>query len=130
MRRILSLVVFSVVSVIATGAQTKAPVTRSDYGQWESISPAGVRGGFSPDGRWLAYGINRSSRDNELRLWKIADGTTKTTAFGSQATFSSDSKWVAYSVGYSETEQEKMRTERRPVQNKLGLLNLDTGDAV
>jgi dipeptidyl aminopeptidase/acylaminoacyl peptidase len=130
MRRILTLLVFSVVSVIATGAQTKAPVTRSDYGQWESISPGGARGGFSPDGRWLAYGINRSSRDNELRLLKIADGTTKTTAFGSQATFSSDSKWAAYSIGYSETEQEKMRTERRPVQNKLGLLNLDTGDAV
>jgi dienelactone hydrolase len=130
MRRILIFVVFSVVSVIATGAQTKAPVTRSDYGQWESISPAGTRGGFSPDGRWLAYGLNRSSRDNELRLLKIADGTTKTAAFGGQPAFSSDSKWVAYSIGYSETDQEKMRTERRPIQNKLGLLNLETGEAV
>ena len=128
MRRLLSLVIVSGLSIVVTGAQAKAPVTPADYGQWESIAPAGPRGGFSPDGQWLAYTINRSNRNNELRLLKIADGTTRVTAFGSQPVFSADSRWAAYTIGYSEAEQERMRTERRPVQNKLGLLNLSSGD--
>jgi dipeptidyl aminopeptidase/acylaminoacyl peptidase len=127
MRRILALVVVSGLSIIAAGAQTKAPVTRADWGQWESISPAGPRGGFSPDGQWLAYSVARSNRNNELRVLKIADGTATVAAFGAQPAFSADSRWAAYSVGYSETEQERMRTERRPIQNKLGLLNLTNG---
>jgi hypothetical protein len=121
-------VVVSVLLAIGTGAQTKAPVTPADYGQWESIAAAGPRGGFSPDGLWLAYSVNRSNRNNELRLLKIADGTAKVAAFGSQPAFSADSRWAAYSIGYSETEQERMRTERRPIQNKLGLLNLAGGE--
>ena len=36
--------------------------------------------GFSPDGRWLAYGINRSNRENELRVAAVAAGETKTIA--------------------------------------------------
>jgi dienelactone hydrolase len=121
-------VVVSVLLAIGTGAQTKVPVTPADYGQWESIAAAGPRGGFSPDGLWLAYSVNRSNRNNELRLLKIADGTAKVAAFGSQPAFSADSRWAAYSIGYSETEQERMRTERRPIQNKLGLLNLAGGE--
>jgi dipeptidyl aminopeptidase/acylaminoacyl peptidase len=128
MRRMLVVVLVSGLSVIATGAQTKAPVTRADYGQWESISAAGPRGGFSPNGQWLAYALNRSNRNNELRFLKIADGTTKDAAFGTQPTFSADSKWAAYAIGHSEAEQERMRTERRPIQNKLGLLNLSSGE--
>lgn len=88
------------------------------------------RGGLSPDGRWLAYGINRSSRDNELRILSLADGTTNTIAFGTGAAFSDNSRWAAYSIGYSEARQERMRRERRPIHRKLGLMNLATGDAI
>jgi dipeptidyl aminopeptidase/acylaminoacyl peptidase len=113
---------------ISIGAQTKPPATFADYGQWETLSPAGSRGGLSPDGGWLAYAINRSNRNNELRITKIADGTTKVVGFGAQPAFSSDSKWFAYSIGMSEDEQTKLRNDQRPVQNKLGLLNLGSGE--
>lgn len=121
------LVVFIVLST-ALGAQTKPPATFADFGKWESLAPAGARGGFSPDGRWLAYAINRSNRENELRVAKLADGTTKIAAFGAQPAYSADSKWLAYSIGQSEAEQEKLRSEQKPVQNKLGLMNLTTGE--
>lgn len=49
-----ALIVF-VVLATALGAQTRPPATSADFGKWESLSPAGARGGFSPDGRWLAY---------------------------------------------------------------------------
>ncbi len=113
---------------IAIGAQTKPAATFADYGQWESLSPAGGRGGFSPDGRFVSYTITRSNRDSELRVAKLADGTTKVIPFGAQAAYSSDSKWLAYSIGQSEAEQERLRNEQRPVQNKLGLLNLTSGE--
>jgi dipeptidyl aminopeptidase/acylaminoacyl peptidase len=109
-------------------AQTKAPVTPADYGQWETLPIVGSRGGLSPDGKWLAYGINRSNRNNELRIASIADGMTKVAAFGAQPVFSSDSCWVAYSIGYSETQEEKLRKDKKPIHRKLGLINLASGE--
>jgi len=117
-----------VILTIAIGAQTKPPATFADYGQWETVAPAGGRGGLSPDGRFVSYIITRSNRDSELRVAKLADGTTKVIAFGAQPAYSSDAKWLAYSIGQSEAEQEKARTEQRPVQNKFGLLNLASGE--
>jgi len=77
---------------IALGAQTKPPATFADFGQWETLATAGSNGGLSPDGRWLTYGINRSNRNNELRIVNLADGTAKIVAFGAQPVCSADSK--------------------------------------
>src|SRR5882672_9237669 len=93
-------------------AQTKASVQPPDYGQCESLAVPREFGGLSPDGKWLAYGINRSNRENELRVTNIADGTTKTAAFGTQPVFSSDSRWAAYAIGYSEAQEEKMKKDK------------------
>jgi dipeptidyl aminopeptidase/acylaminoacyl peptidase len=113
---------------VTLGAQTKPIATFDEYGQWETLVSAGSYGGLSSDGQWLAYAINRSNRDNELRIIKLADATTTVAAFGMRPVFSSDSKWIAYLIGQSEAEQEKLRKEKKPVQNRLGLLNLATGE--
>ncbi|MHB8054840.1 MAG: TolB family protein, partial [Candidatus Aminicenantales bacterium] len=113
---------------ISLGAQTKPPATFSDYGPWESLVSTGAYGGFSPDGGWLVYGINRSNRENEIRVVKLADGTTKTVAFGAQPVFAGDSKWLACAVGMSEADQKKLKDDKKPVQSKLGLMNLGTGE--
>ncbi|MGE5360509.1 MAG: prolyl oligopeptidase family serine peptidase [Bacteroidales bacterium] len=111
-------------------AQTKRPPTFGDYGRWESLAPAGARGGLSPDGRWVAFAVNRSNRDNELRFVQLGGAAApKVVAFGAQPVFSSDSKFVAYSVSQSEADQEKLRSEQKPVQNGAGLMNLATGEA-
>src|SRR5215467_8637777 len=109
-------------------AQSKPPVPPADYGQWEALQTFRDYGGLSPDGKWLAYGINRSNRNNELRVTNIADGTTKTVAFGTQPAFSSDSRWVAYSIGISESQEEKLKKDKKPVPKKIGLLNLISGE--
>ncbi len=106
------------------GAQPTSPATFADYGQWETLRPTGSYGGFSPNGHWLAYAINRSNGDNELRIFKLADGTELVAAFGAQPAYSADSKWLAYAIGQSEAEQEKLKSEKKPVRNKLGLANL------
>jgi dienelactone hydrolase len=129
MKRLVIVLLAAVVLVTAgLAAQSKAPATFADYGKWETLAPAGARGGFSPDGRFVAYAINRTNRDNELVILNLADGTKKVAPFGAQPVFSSDSAFVAYSIGQSEAEQEKLRSEQKPVQNKMGLLKLATGE--
>ena len=103
---------FAIVLLAATvlvtaglAAQTKAPATFADYGKWETLAPAGARGGLSPDGKWLIYAINRSNRDNELVIANLADGAKKVVAFGAAPVFSSDSGFLAYGIGQSEAEQ-------------------------
>jgi len=109
-------------------AQSKPPVSPSDYGQWESLFTFRDHGGLSPDGKSLAFGINRSNRTNELRITNIADGTTKTVAFGGPPAFSSDSHWAAYSIGISESQEEKLKKDKKPVPKKTGLMNLSNGE--
>jgi dipeptidyl aminopeptidase/acylaminoacyl peptidase len=128
MRRMTTTALLVLGLAITIAAQTKPSVAPPEYGQFETLATVGARGGLSPDGKWLAYGINRSNRNNELRITNIADGTTKVAAFGAQPVFSADSRWVAYAIGYSEAQEEKMRKEKKPVQRKLGLLNLATGE--
>lgn len=105
-------------------AQTKPRLTPADYGQWETLGLTTL----SPDGKWLTYGLNRSNRNNELRIVSVAGGEPKVAAFGAQPVFSSDSRWVAYSIGYSEAQEEKLRKDKKPIQRKLGLLNLTNGE--
>src|SRR5215470_12126845 len=128
MRRAIVCLTLILLCAITADAQSKSPVPPSDYGQWESLAIFREYGGLSPDGKWLAYGINRSNRNNELRVTNIADGTTKTVAFGTQPAFSSDSHWIAYSIGISESQEEKLKKDKKPVPRKIGLLNLATGE--
>ncbi len=121
---IITILLFFSLTITSAGQQTKPRVTPADYGQWESLSSTGL----SPDGKWLAYGINRSNRNNELRIASVAGGEPKVAAFGVQPIFSSDSRWVAYGIGYSEAQEEKLRKEKKPIQRKLGLLNLTSGE--
>lgn len=109
-------------------AQTKPTLAPTDYGKFETLGFPGPRGGLSPDGRWIAYPVNRSSRDNELRIRNIASGDEKVVPFGSGARFSDDSAWLAYAIGLSETEREKRQREKKPIQNTLGLMNLTSGE--
>jgi dipeptidyl aminopeptidase/acylaminoacyl peptidase len=113
----------------------RPPITRADYGRFESLTGGGGgRGGssngFSADGAWLAYGITRVNRSDELRLVRLADTSTETVPYGSQATFSSDSKWLAYAVGHSQAETDRLTAAQRPIENAIGIKNLSTGETV
>jgi hypothetical protein len=104
-----------------------APPSPADYGQWEQFISYGPVNTFSPDGKWLAYGINRANGNNEMRVVNLSTGATVTTLpFGEDPAFSEDSHFFAYSIGLSESQTEKLRKDKKPVQKKLGLLNLSS----
>src|SRR5271168_1394972 len=79
--------------------QNKKPPIPSDYGQWETLVTENRSSWLSPDGKWVAYGINRANGNHELRLARIEGEAAKPIAFGSRPAFSADSRWVAYAIG-------------------------------
>ena len=95
---------FLPLALAITLLQSSAPLpppAPADFGQWERLAPLFDRGGLSPDGRWLAYAINRTSGENELRVANVADGATKTFAFGANSAFSAaNSSSGAGAVGF------------------------------
>jgi dipeptidyl aminopeptidase/acylaminoacyl peptidase len=114
-------------------AQQQRPPSTADFAQWEALAfqPRGAaQGPLSPDGRWLAYGINRSNRNNELRIANVSNGETAVAAFGEQPVFSADSKWIAYAIAISEADEAKLRKAKKPLHRKAGLRNLLSGEAL
>ena len=109
-------------------AQSKPAITPADYAQWESLG-AGV---LSPDGARLAVSIRRVEGTSELRVHDTAPAGAepRVIAEGGSPAFSSDSRWLAYSIGYSEAEREAHGSDEEPLRDKVGLLELASGDEV
>ncbi len=100
-------------------AQEKPTLTEADYGKWERLGPATL----SPDGAWLAVQIARVNDEaphppDRLGSWWCPTAPRRpsaTTAGG-------------WRIGVSEDEREAARAADRPVREKLGLLDLETGE--
>jgi dipeptidyl aminopeptidase/acylaminoacyl peptidase len=107
----------------ASFAQSKPTVRPADYGKWESLAA----GALSPNGQWLAYGVNRVNEENELRLGATARDSTVAVSYASAPAFTGDSRWLAYSIGVSPAERDKLTKEKKPIRNTLGIRNLATG---
>ena len=116
----------------AVATQERAPITAADYSRWETLGA----GTLAPDGTHLAVSMRRVDGTSELRIYAInmanpESGPTndpKIVESGNAPQFASNSRWLAYRVGYSEAEQERMREEDRPIHNRMGLLDLASGD--
>src|SRR5688572_30736528 len=104
-------------------AQSLSPIKPADYGKWESPGPASL----SPNGRWLAYGLNRVNEENELRIRPLDRDTAFVVPNATGAIFSVDSRWVAYLIGVSPATRERLERERKPIRTALGFRELATG---
>ena len=122
----------SVVAPPYLTSQSKSPVRPADYGKWESLNVGfgqAANTTLSPNGQWLAYGVNRVNEENELRLGGVARDTTIVVANGTSPAFSSDSRWLAYAIGVSPAERDRLTREKKPVRNAAGIRNLATGSS-
>lgn len=104
-------------------AQGTSAVRAADYGKWES--PAATA--LSPDGKWLAYGVNRVDETTEVRLRNLATDSFNTYAMGSSPRFSATSRWLAYSVAPTPAAREKLERDKKPVRNTAAVVDLSTG---
>ncbi len=137
------LVVFSAGAVSSPPAAAKRPMQLADILAWKNINTALV----SNDGRWFAYRLSPIEGDSEVvvrqtqgdKVHKFGVGDIRGDAGGgrggapmavSSLAFSEDSKWVAFSVAPTRREAAQLRRQRRPLQNKVALLNLESGTEV
>jgi len=111
--------------VLAGPALAQSPITPADYGKWESPGAASL----SPNGRWLAYGLNRVNEENELRIRPLDRDTAFVVPNATGATFSVDSRWIGYLIGASPATRERLERERKPIRTAFGIRELATGRA-
>jgi len=103
------------------------PITLQDILAWKTIGTSAV----SDDGAWLAYRITPTEGDAEVvvrqtrgdKEFRFPAGETG----GNDLAFSDDSKWVAFSASPTKKEADQLRKGRKPVQNKVLLVDLSTG---
>jgi dipeptidyl aminopeptidase/acylaminoacyl peptidase len=128
----------------ATSSVTRATggkqMTAADLKAWKSIRTPVV----SSDGKWFAYVLSPNEGDATVVVRQTAAGATEQrfsigepptgapNPFGAAAApamlaISGDSKFVAFTIYPSEREARRLRQQRRPVQNKVAVVNLATG---
>jgi dipeptidyl aminopeptidase/acylaminoacyl peptidase len=116
--------VFIVLAFGAVSAQEKPTLSPEDYGRWENLG----RALLSPDGGWIAYGIQRVDEGAELRIRSLDDDSTRSVPWGTNPAFAPDSRWLAWSVGVSPDERERMQEADEPVRLGAGVLDLASGE--
>lgn len=99
---------------------------------WKSISASAL----SPDGRWFAYRLSPVDGESEVvvrqtqgdKEYRFPVGDIRGLA-GTLAV-SDDSKWVAFNIAPTKKEAAQLKKQRRPLQNKVAILNLADGTDV
>jgi dipeptidyl aminopeptidase/acylaminoacyl peptidase len=122
----------------------KRAIQLEDIINWKSIGSANV----SNDGQWFAYRLApgegdaqvvvRATRSDKELKFDIGDpnaGGTGAAAPGgppqgpgpAAIDFSQDSKWVAFTTYPKRADAQRLRRQRRPIQNGVTIVNLATG---
>ena len=140
------LAVLSAGAVSGPPAAARRPLELADILAWKTINSAVV----SNDGRWFAYRLSPTEGDSEVVIrqtqgdkeyrFGVGDvrggggpggrGGAAAGAAVSSLAFSDDSGWVAFSVAPTKKEAAQLRRQRRPLQNRVALLNLTSGTDV
>jgi len=107
-------------------AQALPTLRPADTARWEILVPSSSRLGLSPDGAVLAYRIDRSNWEDELRITRRSDGKTLVVPYGREPEYSVDGRWLMYNIGHSPDQEDRLKQDRRPVRDGLGLLQLST----
>jgi hypothetical protein len=108
---------------VPAAAQQKPTLTPADYQKWESFGTTEL----SPDGRWIAYVIQRVDGDAELRYRAVAQDSTHVVGHANRPSFSPDGRWLAYGIGVSQQERERLEKANQPIRSKVGLVDLRSG---
>ncbi len=118
-------------TTVATAASSDGPraMTPVDIAAWRSIRTTQL----SHDGQWFAYVLSPNEGDGEVILRQIVAGGKEwrypvgDAASNPALQLSPDGKWAAFLTWPKAADAEKLRKDRRPIQGKLSLVNLATG---
>jgi dipeptidyl aminopeptidase/acylaminoacyl peptidase len=122
----------------------KRSVDVADVVTWKTVSTTAI----SNNGEWFACRVAPQEGDAELVVRNITTGketkfplgevgapagrgggaAATVSAAGPSLQFSDDSKWIAFTAAPPRAEAQKLRRQRRPIQGKVVVVNLATGD--
>jgi dipeptidyl aminopeptidase/acylaminoacyl peptidase len=120
-------------------APAKRPIELPDILKWKRLQSAVP----SSDGQYFGYKVVPTEGDSEVVVRRVKDGKEWRFPAGENAapggggpggpvaaprelSFSDDSKWFAFTITPGFKEAKRLRKERKPLQNKVVLLNLET----
>src|SRR5687768_12209358 len=122
-KRFLPCLLLSVLFLTTLQAQQKKQLTADDYGKWQSLGATDI----SPNGEWIAYQVTVQEDNDSLYVLNRNTNKLYRLEFASTPEFSKDNKWIAYRIGLPYKEAEKLREQTKPIEFKMGLLDLATG---
>jgi len=105
---------------LAPASDGKKILTFEDYPRWNRI----VSTGISTDGMWMTYGYRPNDGDDTLYIKNLSNDQAQKISCAANPVISEDSAWVGYVVSIPKAEQEKLRRARRPITQKVEILNL------
>ncbi|MDQ6757104.1 MAG: prolyl oligopeptidase family serine peptidase [Bacteroidota bacterium] len=117
------LLIFNIFFTAHVCAQQKKILTPDDYGKWQYIAGTNI----SSNGKWVAYQISAQEDNDTLFVLNRATNKLYKMEFASSPEFSNDNQWLVYRIGLPFKETEKLREQLKPIEYKMGLLNLVTG---
>lgn len=118
------LILFLILACISSPANAqKKNLVPEDYTKWQSIGATDL----SPNGEWVAYQVTIQEDNDTMYVVNRVTNKVYKLEFSSAPEFSKDNKWIAYRIGLPFKEAEKLRDQTKPIEYKLGLLNLETG---
>jgi dipeptidyl aminopeptidase/acylaminoacyl peptidase len=123
MKKNLILFLVLCLSLSLVTAQSKKYLAPDDYGKWQALGTTTI----SPNGEWVAYQVMVQEDNDSLYLINKQTQASYKLEFASSPEFSKDNQWIAYRIGLPYKEAEKMREQTKPIEYKMGLLNLATG---
>ncbi|HEX6334681.1 MAG TPA: prolyl oligopeptidase family serine peptidase, partial [Flavisolibacter sp.] len=106
-----------------SAAQQKKLLTTEDYGKWQNLGTTAL----SANGDWIAYHVTVQEDNDTLFVQNRSTGKVHKLEFAFAPEFSMDNQWIAYRVGLPYKEAEKLRDQSKPIEYKMGLLNLASG---
>src|SRR6185369_2235816 len=119
---------------------TTRPLTTADIQAWKNIRAQSL----SNDGNWFAYQLApndgdaevviRSTRESKEHRFQIGEppapvgGPPGAAAAGAPLVIAPTSKFVAFAVYPTAKEAKRLKAQRRPLYNKLALVNVATAE--
>ena len=110
----------------------KKMLTMDDYGLWRTVTSTQL----SNDGKWMTFDYSKPEADEEapdernLQIKHLDSDKVYEVPFAVHPVFSDDVRWVAYLIDMNRKEAKKLKGKNKPVERKVQLLDLETGEKV
>ena len=111
-------------------SEAPRPIELQDILAWKNIRSSAI----SNDGKWFAYWLSPNEGNSEVFVRETKGEKEHKYPAGESSrgtiSFSEDSKWFAFTIYPEKNEAKKLKKQKKKLYNKVGLVDLSTGEKV